>query len=61
MEFFSNFERLKGTVGFCPQIDILEKENTVVENLELIADIKKLPKHAIKEEIERVIKKVREC
>jgi len=39
-EFSTHFEELRGTVGFCPQKDMLEDENTIEENLRFIAEIK---------------------
>lgn len=37
-----DFSNVRGKIGFCPQKDILLNENTVVENLDFIAEIKGL-------------------
>ena len=58
-EFSPHFEELRGTVGFCPQKDMLEDENTIEENLRFIAEIKDVDPSLIEKEIDDIINKVR--
>lgn len=57
-ELYANFDKLRGKVGFCPQKDILDNDNTIEENLRIIAEIKNMDPALIDSEIEKVIQKV---
>jgi len=56
-EMFSNIMKLRQSIGFCAQQDFALEQNTVYENLEFFAGIKKVPKHQIQTEINRVLSK----
>jgi len=57
-EVFSNLEKIRGLIGFCPQKDFLLMNNTVQENLTFFAKIKKIPESRLDTEIERVMDKL---
>jgi len=56
-DVFGNILEIQESVGFCAQQDFALENNTVYENLEFFAEIKKVPKEKVKSEVERVLRK----
>jgi len=52
---YTNLEKIRGNVGFCPQKDFLLMHNSVYENLKFFAEIKKVSHVRMDSEIERVM------